>query len=475
MYARLVIGLLCVMMVFAAPSSASADEWYPQVASYELDVQFFPDEARMEGEATIRFVPESPGQSKATFYLGSELRVDSLQIGGRNAEFESDQQFYTSSYTLIATCCRFTVSRADLDSPLTVFYSGYFHPSRTRSPSDYMRIDSDGVFLRAYGYSLWFPMFLPDRANTYPLNFPEVTIRTPAEFRTVFVGKRTGEREEDGVRISEWTATHVSPFAAQCTAQRYVVTSEGNYFLYHYDDPRSTEAAKQILGFASQINTLYEKYYRHGAEGGQFYIVEMPKYGDISSGNVTGLQSETWQSFMEDTYRQRALGHELVHPCVAVPVARDDSLWSVAIEGFPSFFHLPILAENLGSAWYNDFLAKMEVRYLEKRATGVNWRGNSLPKEIPLLSITEDIMSNYKDEFVLSDRVVLFLNYLYARMGKETFFTFTGDMLNRDRLTVTSFRELIEQYLPGSAADINLWLNTNDYPERLHFAHYERK
>ena len=158
-----------------------------------------------------------------------------------------------------------------------------------------------------------------------------------------------------------------------------------------------------------------------------------------------------------------------------MPVDRADSLWSLAIEGFPSYLHLPVLAEDLGSEWYNRFLAWMEERYLEMRQTGTDRRGNPLPPEIPLLSIDADKMSTYKDEFVLDDRVLLFFNYLYSRMGRESFFAFTSETLNRDRLTVALFRQLIEQYLPGSTADVNLWLTTNDYPERLHFAHYEMK
>lgn len=475
MQVRRVSVVMLVSIVLAAAGAVSADDWCPRVKSYELDVRFYPEEARMEGKAVVRFVPETPPGPNAIFYLHGELRVDSLSLNGRSIDFESEQQFYNYEYSLIATNCRFPLSRADLDQPLVVFYSGYFHPSQASSPSNYMRIDHDGVLLRSYGYSLWYPTFLADAQDIYPLDFTRVTIRTPKEFRSVFVGSRTSEYEEGETRVSEWTASDISPFAAQCTAQRFVVTSEGDYFLYHYDDPTSTDAAKEILTFAVRVNKLFDTYYRHGAEGGQFHIMEMPQYGDISSGNVTGLQASSWQAFMSDSRRKRHLAHELVHPFVSVPVDRSDSLWSVAIEGFPSYFHLPVLAEIQGSDWYNEHMARTEQYYLEQRETGLNWRGQPLPKEIPLLCISDDLMSTYKDEFVLSDRILLFLNYLCARMGKETFFAFAGDMLNRDRLTAASFRQLIEQYLPGSSADVHLWLETSDYPERLRFVHFKMK
>lgn len=465
---------LLAACAIAAATPAHADDRYPRVQSYELDARFIPDEARMEGVAVIRFAPGAHASPQTTFCMHGELQVDSLSIDGRSVPFESSSESYDRDYSLMATISEFKTTDADMKSPLTVHYSGYFHPSEARSRSDYMRIDSTGVFLRAYAYSPWFPIFLPEDADDYSVDFPKAIIRTPSAFQPVFVGTRTGESESGGWRVSEWSAKDVSLFDAQCAAQRCVVTSQGNYFLYHYDDSLSRAAAGEIIDFATRTIGLYEKYYRHGVQGGPVYIVEMPPYGDISSGNVTGLMASTWQTFMEDANRQRALGHELVHPYVAVPVDRADSLWSVAIEGFPSYFHLPVLAENLGSEWYNTFLGWMEQLYLGIQEKGMDRRGNPMPPEIPLLSIDADKMSTYKDEFVLDDRVLLFFNYLYSRMGRDTFFAFTSDMLNRDHLTVASFRRLIEQYLPGSAADVSLWLTTNDYPERLHFDHYKR-
>ena len=471
MCTRIAVSLAGAAIAIAVSSVVLADSSYPRVSQYVLDVTFFPDESRMEGQATVYFSPTAEKGSTAIFHLHGELHVDSLRIDGRGIEHQCEQVYYDYDYSLIATACKLELSGSDYGRPLTVFYSGHFNPSTVRSPSDYMRIDRDGVFLRAYGYSLWFPIFLPASENDYPVTFSKATIRTPSDFHSVFVGAKTGEIESDGWRASEWTANDVSLFAAQCTAQRYQITSKGNYFLYHYADSLSAAAAGKILDFADRTNGLYEKYYRKGSEGGQFYLIEMPEYGDISSGNVTGLTYWTWQSFMEDANCQRALGHELVHPFAAVPVDRADSLWPLAIEGFPSYLHLPVLAEELGSDWYDSFLQWMEERYLENRQTGTDRRGNPLPPEIPLLSITADKMPAYKDEFVLCDRALFFLNYLYSRMGKEKFFAFTSDMLNRDQLTITSLRDLIERYLPGSSGDVTLWLATTDFPERFRLAH----
>ena len=253
------------------------------------------------------------------------------------------------------------------------------------------------------------------------------------------------------------------------------MTAEDNSFLYHYSDSQSVAMTQAVLAFAEDVNARYGTFYRHNATAGQYHLMEMPEYGDISSGNVTGITYWIWQKFTEDENAQRALAHELVHPYVAVPVARNDSLYCLAIEGFPSYFHLPILAQRLGDDFYDRFLGWMERLYLDKRATGTDRRGNKVPPEKPLLAIAADELSTYKDEFVLSDRALLFLNYLYAEMGEKKFFMFTSDLFGRARLTTQNLLDLIQEYLPNSREGVNIWLSTTDYPEQLHFKHFMRK
>jgi hypothetical protein len=226
--------------------------------------------------------------------------------------------------------------------------------------------------------------------------------------------------------------------------------------------------AGRILDFARRLVDRYEQVYRAEAGGGQYYIMEMPRYGDISSANVTGLSKNIWQSFAEQTWAQRGLAHELIHPYVRTGTDRADPLWTVAVEGFPSYFHLPILAEILGEEWYTAYLQKTEDEYLQKRRTGRGRRNRPLPPEKPLLEITSEDLPTYKDKFVIDDRVLLFLNYLYRRMGQEDFFTFTKDLFGRTQLTAASFRALIETHLDGSADDVEIWLATTDYPERFY-------
>ncbi|HUU44776.1 MAG TPA: hypothetical protein VM118_03495 [Acidobacteriota bacterium] len=464
--------VLCVCILFAVFGEAAAGNPYPRVERYELDVRFVPLESSMTGKAVVHFAPDEVIGDEVVFYLHAELDVDSVLIAGQVVSVSVGQVYYDCNYALIADELMVSVAGRDLSGGLTVYYSGYFHPSAARSASDYMRIDDDGVFLRAYGYSLWFPVFLPDEGDAYAVMFADVIIRTPAEYHSVFLGTKKDEYTDGGERVTAWSASGASLYNAQCTAQRYTAASEGNCFVYRYADAASEEAGRDILTFTNRITGLFQTRYRRSAEMDECYVIEMPRYGDISSGNVTGLMASTWREFRKDAVARRHLAHELVHPFVRVPVARADSLWSLAIEGFPTYFHLPILAEILGWEFYDGFIQQREKMYLEKRRTGKTRRGADLPPEIPLLAIAADEMSTYKDEFVLPDRAVLFLNYLYQRMGREAFFAFTSDLFNRDVLTAGTFRAVIEKYLPGSRADVEIWLSTTEYPERFRLAQF---
>ena len=86
MHSKSAVYLVLAIVFLAAASAAVADDWYPRVETYELDVRFFPDEARMEGRSVIGFETATKPEPKTTFYLHGELHVDSLRIDGRIIE-----------------------------------------------------------------------------------------------------------------------------------------------------------------------------------------------------------------------------------------------------------------------------------------------------------------------------------------------------------------------------------------------------
>lgn len=466
------LASLCTLAVLATCQLAIAgDTQSPRVASYELDVSFDPARGSMLASASIRFDDPSFSGDSVTCYLHGELDVDSIIVDGMPARFVQAKVLYDYDYSLIANAVTIAVNDG-LPRNLCVAYSGFFNPSKSRSPSDYMRIDRDGVFLRAYGYSLWFPVFLPARVDDYAVDFARVTARLPRDFTGVFGGTRIYNRIVADTSVCEWRATQMQLFEAQFTARRYnALESDAGFTVYHLSDSASTAAAQKILTFSESICALYGSRYHNTGDSDRYFILEMPPYGDISSGSVTGLMESTWKIFTDDENAQRALAHELVHPYVHLPIPRSDSAFSLIVEGFPSYFHLPCVAKLRDTEFYNRFIGWMEELYLDKRATGTDRRGNSLPPEKPLLAISADELSTYKDEFVLSDRALLFLNYLRSRMGAG-FDTFTSELFNPGVTSMAEFRTLIETHLPGSGAEIRIWLETTDYPERLHFSNF---
>ena len=439
-----------------------------RVKSYELDVTFIPTKHAMKGKAIIRFIPNSVKKEKLVFYLHGELSVESLEIEEKKIPFSSNLVFYPGDYSGVAQKVETTMEKIDLSKELTVVYSGYFHASKARALSNYMRIDQDGVLLRAFGYSLWFPMFLESHQDWYSVSFPKVTIRTPADFISVFVGTWVQTYLEGDTRISQWRADNVELIYPQCTAQRYTVLKKDGYHVYSYNDSHSQEIAGKVLSYAEKLEALYKKYYKKSASANQLHVMQMPEYGDIASGNVVGMCEESWRKFKENSYEGWTLAHELVHSFVWVPTPRTDPLFALVIEGFPGYFDLPVMAEIVGDEYPNKILKWKEDNYIKKRETGKDRRGRSLPPEKPLLEISDNEIGEYKDNFILSDRALFFFHYLRIKMGKDRFWEFTRELFKQKTLNYDILEQVILKYLPGVREDIRIWLKTTEYPARFH-------
>jgi hypothetical protein len=223
-----------------------------------------------------------------------------------------------------------------------------------------------------------------------------------------------------------------------------------------------------VLDLAKRLDGYYRSHYGDKDLGGQLHIMQMPQYGDISSGNVVGIKDEHWNKIDESPYATYTLAHEYVHPFVHARTPRSDPFYALMIEGFPSYFYLPALAEIHGEALYaNDMKSWVEKGYLAKRRSGKDRRGRPLPEEKPLLRITADEVGAYKDSFVLSDRALLLLNYLRTRMGRIRFQEFTLELFGREEMNRTVFEEVVLRFLPDAKEDLKIWLDTTEYPKSL--------
>jgi len=435
----------------------------PVPQAYELDVTIHPDAHALEGRADIYFDSDATADT-LVFYLHGELGVDSLALAGRTVAVASRPVFYTHNYSLIARRVEIPVTASELAGGLTVWYSGTFHRSRARSPSDYMCIDADGALLRSYGYSLWFPIFLAAGEDSHPADFRRVDINIPEAFQAVFAGELETCSPDGGVTRCRWRAEGLDVFGAQLTARRFVTRRDAGCTAWVLDDPVSLAAADRILDLARRLDAFYRDHYRATGSATQLHVMQMPRFGDIASANVIGLSPDAWQDFDPAGYDGSTLAHELVHDRVRMQVSRSDPLFVLAREGFPSYFHLPALDAVLKDGQYAERIRRIEARYRARRATGTDGRGRSLPPEKPILAITADEIGIYKDRFVLPDRVVLFFDAIRSRLGPDAFDVFTRDLFAREQLDRQGFEAIVLEHLPDFGAELREWLETTRYP-----------
>jgi hypothetical protein len=431
-----------------------------------MDVRCTPDESRIEGKARIGFRESGESADTVRFWLHGELRVTAVRAGGVDLEFSQTREYYRRDYSLIGNRVEAQFSSGQVPDSFEVEWSGFFHPSRARSPSDFMRIDEEGVFLRALGYSLWFPVLLDVGEDEHEVDFRRVSIEVPKAFSAAFVGDLLEAKHQGEFAQYLWRAEGASLFEGQLTARPFVIATEGDVHIYALPDAQSQAAGGEIMDLTRSLLEYFRDHYSKNAVSGQVHVVEMPKFGDISSGNVVGIQEDSWRGFGESEWAKRTLAHELVHPFVQPRIASSDPLYALVIEGFPSYYHFPAL-DHIGEMKYNERIAAARSAYLKKRETGKHRRGWPLPPEKALSEISADEIRKYKDVFILADRALLFLDRLRSQMGERGFDNFNRELFAMAELDDPSFRTLVNRHLPGFEEELRVWLDTTDLPESL--------
>jgi hypothetical protein len=443
------------------------------VNSYEIKTDFFPDDAQMWGYSVSNetFLRGSSlvhlkevNTDTICFYLHGELKIDSILSGNKKVDYDSEKVFFRKNYSRVALKTSLISDNIAGDKKLSIHYSGFMNPSRARSLSDYMRINKEtGVFLRSYGYSLWFPVFIEPKQDPYKTDFNKVEITLPKQFKCVVAGKQIKEKTENGKRISIWKPGKANISHLQITAQEYKTIASEQVFVYYRSNKKNAE---NIIDYATQLKQLFNKKLKKVHENAPLYILEMPKYGNISSSNIVGISSGLFDKFDSNLGAKLTIAHELVHPYVTIPVSNDNPFAALVAEGFPSFFQVYALHKTVHDSIYNieKHMKKVEERYLQRKKTGKNRRGYDLPPEKPILQISYDEIGNYKDTFILSDRVWLFLYDLWTRMGDQKFETFLIDLFSYETIDYEKFERLILTYLPDYKEKLYTWLKTNEYP-----------
>jgi len=470
---------------------------HPKAKVYDLAVGFFPDAKLdyagfigiLEGkrpdwnkEDSVNHYPHILGKATVTvdlgkyaldslgFYLHSELRAHGIKLKGTDLEFTQERVFYPANYSEVANKVVVKCNGFSGEQQFVISYGGVFSPSYSGSPSNYMRIDNQGAYLRGYGYSLWFPVFLDSHSNSYEVDFNRVKIITPESFIACFIGQRIKESTQDGKRISLWVGKDVNLYHVQIVVRPFEIYNNQGIYMYYLDNEKSRASVKDINLFVNRLKLLFETHYRKITTAPQLHIAELPNYASgISAGNMIGMTSAQWQNFRldgKDVGLMLLVSHELVHAYVQSNVGINSRLAALVMEGFPSYFHLNVMAEILGEEWYQGYMIRVEKAYLERKKTKKTRWGSPLPEEKPILSLTWDDIGTYKDTFVLNDRVCLFLHYIRGKLGKKRFRQFTLELCRIKGIDVNSLFNLIKKYIPHGDKDLNLWLKTNQYPEK---------
>ena len=340
-----------------------------EVKSYSIVATFWPDSSMMMGSAAVEF-KNNFYEETVVFYLHDELDIDSISYKGRSVSFKQTTVAYRYNYSLQATKVSMPI-REYAGGELNISYSGRFSPSKARSTSDYMRITPrDGVLLRAYGYSLWFPVYTDDSGESYKADFELVRIITPVAYHSVFVGDKWDDAYSDYLYFSDWKAFDVDIFDVQCTARKYNFMISKGLAIYFLADKESASQAFNILKFSDTILKYYKKTFKRERNTSQlFYVLEMPMYGDISSLNIVGLSSEAWFNFDTKDLGKITLAHKFVHPFIWVETSKTDPIYTLVKEGFPSYFYLPALENQWGEEWYRRHIKKVEESYRYKKET----------------------------------------------------------------------------------------------------------
>ena len=451
---------LCLSFAVSLPAQV--------VSSYTIETEFFPTDAKMDGgpvspdafmrsRALVEF--SKTEKEDLTFYLHGELAIDSIHSGSREVEHTTEMVFYYYDYSWVAL--KVTIKSADIgpEKYLDIHYSGFFNPSRARSLSDYMRIHRDeGVFLRAYGYSLWFPVFTEIEEDSYQAEFKSVSVKVPADFKVIVAGELVAESVSDNVLRSVWKPGVMDIMNMQCTARKYRTNTKDNIFVYYLDDE---ENSRKILNFAIALRKLYSRNLRNIKATIPIYIMEMPEYGNISSGNVVGISKRVYDDFENDQHSRLTIAHELVHPYVYIPVSKDNPFCALVVEGLPSFFQVYALRKIDKKFDLEEKMEEKERQYLAKREK------QNFTKEKPVLQITFDEIGLYKDHFVLNDRVWLFIYDLWEKMGDEKFDAFLKKLFSWDGIDYKKFEGLVLEFIPDFKDELNTWLRTTDYPEEM--------
>ncbi len=254
---------LAILVLIALFNTAFAQD---VIFHHDLSVTVDPASGKLEAEDTIR-LPASTELSGLTFSLHGNLSVKSMTDGvsieetvieGEAADKGMDQEDYSS--VIQSKLYRIHVAGSSTPEALSLAFSGVINHPVKQANQEYARgfsqspglIDPQGVYLG--GSTNWIPSF-DEEYVTYTMK-----VQSPAGWRSVSQGKRTGFEETTDFRTDVWEVNtpteEIFVIAAQFTEYEYAMGSVvAMAFLRDKDDG----LANKYLETTAQYMEMYRE------------------------------------------------------------------------------------------------------------------------------------------------------------------------------------------------------------------------
>ena len=417
--------------------------------------------------------------SQVTLYLHPELRVERvLDMNGNTCRAE--QILVDAAYSYTGTISRLKVVLADPvpsqgTTQIEVQYAGGFSPSFARGPSDYMRIDASGAFLRGAGYSYWFPAASCGPEGIDDAACFHICLNAPAKWKPLLFADLIQETTQDGRALSVWQTPEPWPllFSHLAAADWIIVESEG-VRVYCYSDSESRRAGEAYAGLISQLMPIFDQHFGEGLAQLPVLLGQMCEYGGIACGNVVGLPADRFVEVLHARHHEEILtllAHELVHRYVIPMIDPSARGAALLLEAFPSYFHSIGLESVLGAGFRERFLLDAWDSYDAGYPSRDEASAPHDLRDMPLLDLTLDDIPRYKDTFLLSDKAILVLDQIRRLLGDAVFLGGVGEFLANHRRRPATFEAFVSALESRGATDlsgfVSRWINgTERLPDK---------
>jgi hypothetical protein len=374
------------------------------------------------------------GIDSLCFFLHDELNVNGV-YGSKpgKLEFTQEKELYSLGYSLAANkvCVRLTERLLKGDTlRLVVSYDGKFTQAPVRSATDFMRLTSDGLFLRGPGYSAWFPTtaVTPEEINA-PASLHVEVVVLPG-WKALCEGELSVSRGPEALSF-RWTTEEKIPISsAVLIASNYDTLSArvGRQKLscWYFSSAEDSSAATKLFGTAKELLGFFVKNYgdHEGASSPpRFTMVEMPMYGDFSSGTIMGISKGRILEASSPQKRAKLaslIGNMMVRKFVVPAVDSSAPGAAFLLESVPSYAYVPAIEALFGKQFVLESSEAVMQRYVAGRKKAESGK-HGFPPEKPLAEVLVSEIPRYKDTFLLEDRGAFVLHMLRKLIGDESF------------------------------------------------------